>query len=101
MNVFAGGVRLFLTVALAFGLFPNPALSAAAAEPPAASGAALAHIRIDNFGQISPVYFRGAQPEGHDYADLAAAGIKTVIDLQEDGLAIEQGLVEGAGMRFH
>ena len=48
-----------------------------------------------------PTYSRGAQPEGRDYADLAALGIKTVIDLQADGEAGEQQLVESAGMRFH
>jgi hypothetical protein len=31
-------------------------------------------IRIDNFGQVNANYFRGAQPKGRDYADLAALG---------------------------
>ena len=44
---------------------------------------ALANVRIDNFGRINDRYFRGAQPEGQDYADLAALGVKTIIDLQE------------------
>ncbi len=58
-------------------------------------------VSIDNFGQIDPTYFRGAQPEGSDYAALAAFGIKTVIDLQADGRGDEQRLVEAAGMTFH
>ena len=33
--------------------------------------AALSTIRIDNFGQVSPTYFRGAQPHGQDYATTA------------------------------
>src|SRR5689334_8297394 len=33
-------------------------------------------IRIDNFGEVSPVFYRGAQPKGRDYADLAALGVK-------------------------
>jgi len=58
-------------------------------------------IAIDNFGQISPSYYRGAQPMGRDYADLAALGIKTVINLtSDDALAEEPGLVERAGMRY-
>src|SRR5580765_2547533 len=38
-------------------------------------------IQIDNFGSVNPMYFRGAQPEGHDYADVAALGVKTIINL--------------------
>lgn len=58
-------------------------------------------ISIDNFGQVNANYFRGAQPVGRDYADLAALGVKTVIDLQRDGSPAEEGLVKAAGMRFH
>lgn len=71
---------------------------------PAAAGArsdALAAIRIDNFGRINDNYYRGAQPTGRDYADLAAVGVKMVIDLTEDGDLAEAELVRGAGMKFH
>jgi protein tyrosine phosphatase (PTP) superfamily phosphohydrolase (DUF442 family) len=60
----------------------------------------LAKVRIDNFGQINPNYYRGAQPARRDDADLAALGIKTVVDLQHDGPADEPSLVRAAGMRF-
>ena len=63
-------------------------------------GAALSHIRIGNFGKINNNYFRGAQPKGGDYADLAALGVKTVIDLQRDGPSKEAGYVKAAGMNF-
>jgi len=60
-----------------------------------------APIRIDNFGRISPTYYRGAQPEAGDYADLAALGVKTVINLtSDDALAEEPTLVEKAGMNY-
>jgi tyrosine-protein phosphatase SIW14 len=57
-------------------------------------------IRIENFGSINKSYFRGAQPEGRDYRDLAALGVKMVLDLQKDGVAEEAALVEAAGMKF-
>jgi protein tyrosine/serine phosphatase len=63
--------------------------------------AAPASIRIDNFGQVDATYYRGAQPEARDYPALATLGIKTVIDLTEDGRVDEQGLVERAGMKFY
>jgi protein tyrosine/serine phosphatase len=61
----------------------------------------LANIRIDNFGTINANYYRGAQPKGHDYADLAALGVKTVIDLTKDGDAAEPAIVSGLGMKFY
>jgi protein tyrosine/serine phosphatase len=61
----------------------------------------LSRIRIGNFGQVDANYYRGEQPKGRDYADLAATGIKTVIDLQADGDENERSLVEAAGMKFY
>ena len=57
-------------------------------------------LRISNFGKVSDVLFRGAQPTGRDYADLAAMGVKTVVDLRDDGEAREPRLVKQAGMNF-
>jgi len=59
----------------------------------------LANIAIENFGQINDHYYRGAQPHGRDYSDLAALGVKTIIDLDGSD-STEQGLVEKAGMTF-
>ena len=88
---------------LSIALSPAAAIGEERAESGKASSSssALANIQIDNFGQVSPAYYRGAQPEGHDYAALAALGVKMVIDLQLDGLDAEQQLVESAGMKFH
>ena len=61
----------------------------------------LSNIRIDNFGRINANYYRGAQPEGHDYADLAAIGVRTVIDLTQDGDATEPATVQNLGMKFY
>jgi tyrosine-protein phosphatase SIW14 len=78
------------------------ATSAIAAPPasPAASAASLSRVHIDNFGRVGDEYFRGAQPDGRDYDDLAALGVKTVIDLTKDGRDNEKGMVEHAGMSF-
>ena len=70
---------------------------AAQADP---SRDALARITIDNFGVINDGYFRGAQPRGKDYADLAALGVKTVIDLTKNGDPDEPAAVTSRGMHF-
>jgi tyrosine-protein phosphatase SIW14 len=91
-----------LALSLTLGAYPT---SAVAAERPvaavsAANSAALANVQIDNFGRVSSTFYRGAQPKGHDFADLAAAGIKTVIDLAEEGDPAEEANAKKAGMQF-
>jgi protein tyrosine/serine phosphatase len=73
----------------------------AMAAPAAAHPASSSPVHIDNFGQVSATYYRGAQPSGHDYAALAALGVKTVINLASDDAAPdEQALSEQAGMKY-
>jgi protein tyrosine/serine phosphatase len=61
----------------------------------------LSRIRIDNFGCINPSYYRGAQPRGHDYANLAAIGVRTLIDLtSEDVRPDEKVMAERSGMTY-
>lgn len=72
------------------------------AVPAAANPASkLSSITIDNFGQVSDSYYRGGHLVGHDYTDLAALGVKTVIDLTGDDEADvnEPALVQKAGMK--
>jgi len=73
-----------------------------ASAPPAAAQGTPPIPRIDNFAQVNARYFRGAQPEGRDYADLATLGVKTVINLigDSDLDVSEQAMVEQQGMRY-
>jgi tyrosine-protein phosphatase SIW14 len=57
-------------------------------------------IKIKNFGQMDERFYRGAQPKEKDYKDLAALGIKTVIDLTADPKPYEQSMVESLGMKY-
>lgn len=77
-----------------------PAFAQTTTAPLMGSAAGLSRIHIGNFGKINDNYFRGSQPKGADYSDLAAIGVKTVIDLQADGPSNEAGLVKAAGMTF-
>jgi tyrosine-protein phosphatase SIW14 len=58
-------------------------------------------IHIGNFGCVNPNYYRGAQPRGGDYADLAALGVRTVIDLTKDGDSGEAAVVGNLRMQFY
>ena len=97
--------RFVATCALVTSISFSALLVAAPAEEavrpsPAPTVTSLPKLRIDNFGQVNAAYYRGSQPAGDDYAQLAAFGVKAVVDLQADGQADEQQLVEKAGMKF-
>ena len=58
-------------------------------------------IAIENFGRVNEHYYRGGQPNDRDYTDLAALGVKTLINLtSDDALANERAMVESAGMAY-
>jgi protein tyrosine/serine phosphatase len=76
------------------------AAAASAQQTPPAENSASVQVRIKNFGQMDARFYRGAQPSKQDYKDLAAMGIKTVIDLRDDPQPYEQPLVESLGMKY-
>ena len=57
-------------------------------------------VKIKNFGQMDERFYRGAQPKEKDYKELAALGIKTVIDLTDDPKPYEKSAVESLGMTY-
>lgn len=59
-------------------------------------------IAIYNFAKVNEGYYRGGQPLDGHYADLAALGIKTVINLTsgDDVRGDEKAMVEKHGMRY-
>src|SRR5690242_4919698 len=93
VRVFVGFLSAAALAAPALAQSPTPVATSATAS--------LSRIHIGNFGRINDKYFRGAQPRGNDYRDLAAIGVKTVIDLQIDGPSNEAGIVQSNGMKFY
>jgi len=91
-RISAAAILLGLSLAL-------PGAAQARSRPSKISN--IQNIQIDNFGRVNANYYRGAQPEGRDYADLKAFGIKTVIDLTQDGDSQEPATVERLGMKFY
>ena len=57
-------------------------------------------VKIKNFGQMDDRFYRGGQPKEEDYKQLAAIGIKTIIDLRNDPQDYEKREAEAAGMRY-
>jgi tyrosine-protein phosphatase SIW14 len=57
---------------------------------------------VGNFHQINDHVYRGAQPTPEGFRQIAALGVKTVIDLRESGsrAEAEKRIVERDGMRY-
>jgi uncharacterized protein (TIGR01244 family) len=83
-----------LSLAPAATAGPVSSVSARAGDP-------LSRIKIDNFGRVDDNYYRGAQPDGGDYADLAALGVKMLVNLtSDDALPNEEAMAAAAGMKY-
>jgi protein tyrosine/serine phosphatase len=93
-------VMRFNTKSPAIGLAALALIFVFAAVSFAQEHSSFPSIKIKNFGQMDERFYRGAQPKDKDYKDLAALGIKTVIDLREDSPADEKQNVEALGMRY-
>lgn len=95
MMIFFGKLRArYLLTAFSFIFSLSSVALAQEATPD------LKSIKIKNFGQMDDRFFRGAQPKGKDYKDLASLGIKTIIDLREDPEPYERPMVEALGMKY-
>ena len=57
-------------------------------------------VKIKNFGQMDERFFRGGQPKEDQYNQLAALGIKTIIDLQDEPRGYEKQNAEALGMKY-
>jgi protein tyrosine/serine phosphatase len=57
-------------------------------------------VDVNNFGKVTDFFYRGAQPKGEEYHQLAVIGIKTVIDLRDDPKDYAKNLAERAGLKY-
>jgi len=73
--------RILLAIAVAL------ALSAAPYSVQAANDASVSLLQnhIENFEKVSPAIYRGARPSDIALEDLAGSGVKTIVDLRQDG----------------
>ncbi len=77
-----------------------PAGCSTIAVPAAASQPALRGLA--NFGQVTPLLFRGGQPTSEGYRELKQMGVDTVISFRHEKgeNTLERRAVEALGMRF-
>jgi len=93
--------RSYVSVLFAvISLILASSISAFSQEQQENSKNSVTNVSIKNFGQMDDRFFRGAQPKEGEYQELAALGIKTVIDLRDDPEEYEKRSVEALGMRY-
>ncbi len=93
---------VFASSITAFAQEPEAAAPAtpAATTATAPAPANISEVTIKNFGQMDERFFRGGQPKEKQYKELAALGIKTIVDLRDDPEEYEKREVEALGMRY-
>jgi len=99
-KVFYAKVRVSLvaiSVAFALGVISYARSNERATSNSRTSEAA---VEVDNFGKVTEFYYRGAQPKGAEYNQLAAIGVKTIIDLRHDPKDYAKTLAEQARMKY-
>jgi protein tyrosine/serine phosphatase len=95
-RVRSSAAAFLVVTALAFPVLAAPAHGDVPAVPTNAPS-----IGIDNFGRVDANLYRGAQPQGRDYADLQRLGVKTIVNLtSDDAVPNERAMVEAAGMTY-
>lgn len=57
-------------------------------------------VDIENFGKVNDHFYRGSQPRGRNYEQLAALGVKTIVDLREDAELEARANAERAGLHY-
>ena len=83
---------------LAFALTPATSAMVGAqhqAKAPAAG------TTIKNFGKVNDNYFRGGQPSAVQMEELKRMGVKTVIDLRKDKVALAGDWASRAGLQYY
>src|SRR5262249_48885864 len=78
------GIAVSALALVALVLSPAVRADESVAASADARASLISHLGISNFGEINPNYYRGSELAGHDAKDLAALGVKTVIDLRND-----------------
>src|SRR5262245_55472613 len=93
--------RIGSAFAVSFAFWLGFAPTTMANGPSPTESAALARLDIDNFGRVNANYYRGSLPRREDFEGLAAAGIKTIVDLtSDDGDPLESSSARAAGLKF-
>jgi len=92
--------RFFLTSSLALALALVAQAGTDRKDDKDERSGSVPEVEISNFGKVTDNLYRGAQPRDEEYRQLAAIGVKTVVDLRNDPKGDARTLAERAGLRY-
>lgn len=93
--------RPALTIALVCSLaLAASAVPASAVPDDKRSAPGGVTVDAGNFGKVNDHLYRGSQPDSRNYGQLAALGVKTILDLREDAKDGARAEAERAGLRY-
>ena len=96
------GLTLGLVLSFAICLDAEPQQAQQSAVPSAAhaGGQKLTIAGVKNFGEVTPMLYRGGQPSREGYEALSKMGVNIVVDVRLSGKDKERKEVEKAGMQY-
>jgi len=99
-NIAVLAVSLLLAIRMCSGQEPRPKGGDSTSRPAHASGQKRPIKGVGNFGEVTPMLFRGAQPTHEGFEALAKMGINIVVDGRGDRSDSEGKEVGKLGMQY-
>jgi len=99
-NIAVLAVSLLLAITMCGGQKPRPNGGDSTSRPERASGQKRPIKGVGNFGEVTPMLFRGAQPTHEGFEALAKMGINIVVDGRGDRADSEGKEVGKLGMQY-
>ena len=104
MSILIGPRRLPIAAFLVGAFLTRPSRCWRTTHRSTATGASnvdLSKIRIENFGQVDPTYYRGSQPQGRTMRIWRRLESRRIINLtSDDADAAEAGMAKTAGLNY-
>jgi len=81
-------------------VFSATVISSASSGDKSNKKAPSVEVDVNNFGKVTDFFYRGAQPKEDEYEQLAALGVKTVIDLRNDPKDYAEATARQFGLKY-
>lgn len=81
-------------------VFSATLISSASSEDKSDKKSSSVEVDVNNFGKVTEFFYRGAQPKEDEYEQLAALGVKTIIDLRDDPKEYAAATARQSGLKY-
>lgn len=99
VSMFLSRSSLVVLVAIV-AVFSATVISSASSGDKSSKKSSRVEVDVNNFGKVTDFFYRGAQPKEDEYEQLAALGIKTIIDLRNDPKDYAEATARQFGLKY-